>query len=198
MTHALRHDLVATKVTCRLQHRLSCYHAMTGDNAALNNMVAINTAGLRHVGHARKAHYECMQTMLLAGVLLPWNAMQVLSANPVDLAGPLIMARMKPGDPHQLWFQDFWNQFGCSTRQGAVGVLGETCHIKSQAFVLINKATRQLVWAGEEGQPLTLAPYSMGSNAELTRRCTLFDLASTVLQYNVHVNCTAIHCIKPE
>lgn len=109
--------------------------------------------------------------------------MQVLSANPADLAGPLIMARMKPGDPHQLWFQDFWNQFGCSTRQGAVGVLGETCHIKSQAFVLINKATKQLVWAGEEGQPLTLAPYSMGSNAELTRRCTLFDLASTVLRH---------------
>lgn len=94
------------------------------------------------------------------------------------------MARVKPGDPHQLWFQDFWNQFGCSTRQGAVGVLGETCHIKSQAFVLINKATRQLVWAGEEGQPLTLAPYSISSKAELTRRCTLFDLASTVPQHS--------------
>lgn len=109
-------------------------------------------------------------------------ALQVLSANPADLAGPLIMARMKPGNPHQLWFQDFWNQFGCSTRQGAAGVLGETCHIKSQAFVLINKATRQMVWAGEQGQPLTLAPYSMGNDAELTRRCTLFDLASTSLE----------------
>ena len=113
--------------------------------------------------------------------------MQVLSANPADLAGPLIMARMKPGDPNQLWFQDFWNQFGCSTSKGAGGVLGETCHIKSQAFVLINKATRQLVWAGEQGQPLTLAPYSMGSHPELTRCCTLFDLASTVLGCDMHV-----------
>ena len=108
--------------------------------------------------------------------------MQVLSANPTDLDSPLIMTHMKPGDPHQLWFQDFWNQFGCSTSTGAVSVLGETCYIKSQAFVLINKATRQLVWAGEEGQPLTLAPYNMGSDAQLTRRCTLFDLASTLLR----------------
>ena len=158
---------------------------MSGDNAALNNMIASNAAGWRRVGHAQSAHSQRMQTMtlLLAELLVPSCVMQVLSANPADLGGPLIMARMKPGDPHQLWFQDFWNQFGCSRRQGAVGVLGETCHIKSQAFVLFNKATRQLVWAGEEGQPLTLAPYSMGSNAELTRRCTLFDLASTLLQH---------------
>ena len=120
-------------------------------------------------------------------------ATQVLSANPADLAGPLIMARVKPGDPHQLWFQDFWNQFGCSRRQGAAGVLGETCHIKSQAFVLVNKATRQLVWASEEGQPLTLAPYSMASNAELTRRCTLFDLASTVLQHTPQLHGCVSH-----
>ena len=104
--------------------------------------------------------------------------MQVLSANPADLAGPLIMARQKPGDPHQLWYQDFWNQFGCSSSKAGLGMLGETCHTKSKAFVLINKATKQLVWAGEQGQPLRLAPYSMGSDADLTRRCTLFDQAS--------------------
>lgn len=85
------------------------------------------------------------------------------------------MARMKPGDPHQMWYQDFWNQFGCSTSKWSVGPFGETCHTKSQAFVLINKATMQLVWAGEQGQPLTLAEYSMGKDAGLTRRCTLFD-----------------------
>ena len=33
----------------------------------------------------------------------------------------------------------------------------------------------QLVWAGEQGQPLTLADYAMGKDADLTRRCTLFD-----------------------
>ena len=144
----------------------------------------------QHTISACKPGHCCWQVCYSHGT-------QVLSANPADLAGPLIMARVKPGDPHQLWFQDFWNQFGCSTRQGAVGVLGETCHIKSQAFVLINKATRQQVWAGEEGQPLTLAPYSMGSNAELTRRCTLFDLASAVPEYKIHVDCMAVHCVKP-
>ena len=112
--------------------------------------------------------------------------MQVLSANPADLTGPLIMARVKPRDPHQLWYQDFWNQFGCSR---AVGMLGETCHAKSKAFVLINKATRQLVWAGEQGQPLRLAPYSMGSNAELTRHCTLFDQARALMQHDAWMNC---------
>ncbi len=85
------------------------------------------------------------------------------------------MARMKPGDPHQMWYQDFWNQFGCSTSKWSIGPLGETCHTKSHAFVLINKATMQLVWAGEQGQPLTLADYAMGKDADLTRRCTLFD-----------------------
>ncbi len=85
------------------------------------------------------------------------------------------MARMKPGDAHQMWYQDFWNQFGCSNSKWSIGPLGETCHTKSQAFVLINKATMQLVWAGEQGQPLTLADYAMGKDAELTRRCTLFD-----------------------
>ena len=85
------------------------------------------------------------------------------------------MARMKPGDPHQMWYQDFWNQFGCSTSKWSIGPLGETCHTKSQAFVLINKATMQLVWAGEQGQSLTLADYAMGKDADLTRRCTLFD-----------------------
>lgn len=117
--------------------------------------------------------------------------MQVLSANPADSTGPLIMARVKPGDPHQLWYQDFWNQFGCSTSKGALGMLGETCHVKSKAFVLINKATRQLVWAGEPGQPLRLAPYSMGSNAELTRHCTLFDQASTLTRHGAWMCCIA-------
>ena len=101
--------------------------------------------------------------------------MQVLSANPADPTGPLIMARMKAGDPHQLWYQDFWNQFGSSTTKWSIGPLGETCHTQSQAFVLINKATKKLVWAGEQGQALTLADYAMGQDAELTRRCTLFD-----------------------
>ena len=114
-------------------------------------------------------HHSCTSTL------------QVLSANPADVTGPLIMACMKPGDPYQLWFQDFWNQFGCSIRNGPLGRLDETCHIKSQAFVLINRATKQLVWAGEQGQPLTLAPYSMGSDADRTRRCTLFDQASSML-----------------
>ena len=33
----------------------------------------------------------------------------------------------------------------------------------------------QLVWAGEQGQSLTVANYSTGKDADLTRRCTLFD-----------------------
>ncbi len=92
------------------------------------------------------------------------------------------MARMKPGDPHQMWYQDFWSQFGCSTSKWSIGPLGETCHTKSQAFVLINKATMQLVWAGEQGQPLTLADYAMGKDADLTRRCTLLDQVQPPLQ----------------
>ena len=86
------------------------------------------------------------------------------------------MARMQPGDPHQMWYQDFWNQFGSSTSKWSAGPLGETCHIRSQAFVLINKATMQMVWAGEMGQPLSLVDYAAGQDAELTRRCTLFDM----------------------
>lgn len=104
------------------------------------------------------------------------------------------MARMKPGDPHQLWYQDFWNQFGASTSKWSMGPLGETCHTKSQAFVLINKATRQLVWAGEQGQALTLADYSMGKEADLTRRCTLFDqVASFASLQRTYTNGHLVH-----
>ena len=93
------------------------------------------------------------------------------------------MARMQPGDSHQMWYQDFWNQFGSSTSKWSAGPLGETCHIRSQAFILINKATLQLVWAGEMGQPLTLVDYAARSDAELTRRCTLFDMVRFLSWY---------------
>ena len=42
--------------------------------------------------------------------------------------------------------------------------------------MLVNKATLQMVWAGEQGQALRLADYAAGQDADLTRRCTLFDL----------------------
>ena len=117
----------------------------------------------------------------------------MLSANPADLSGPLIMARTKPGDPHQMWYQDFWNQFGCSTSKWSIGPLGETCHTKSQAFVVMNKATMQVVWAGEPGQPLTLADYAMGKDADLTRRCTLFDQVLPPLQPALNLDsCAAL------
>lgn len=103
----------------------------------------------------------------------------MLSANPKDLDGPLVLAPIKPADPNQLWYQDFWNQFGAS--RSSWSIIRETHHIRSQAFVLINKATKRMIWAGGQNQPLRLVDYDMGADAEVTRRCTLFDMVSKLL-----------------
>ena len=51
----------------------------------------------------------------------------------------------------------------------------------------------QLVWAGEPGQPLTLADYAMGKDADLTRRCTLFDQVLPPLQLALNLDsCAAL------
>lgn len=107
--------------------------------------------------------------------------MQVLSANPIDLDGPLVLSPIRPGDPHQLWYQDFWNQFGASRSNWHI--IKETQHVKSEAFVLINKATKRMIWAGGKDQALRLVDYDAGADAEVTRRCTLFDTVCE--QYNV-------------
>lgn len=113
--------------------------------------------------------------------------MQVLSANPADIDGPLVLTPVKPGDPHQLWYQDFWNQFGCS--RSTWNVIKETQHIRSEAFVLINQATKRMIWAGDQDQPLRLVDYDMGADADNTRQCTLFDMVSQsyMLQYQASV-----------
>ena len=116
--------------------------------------------------------------------------MQVLSANPADIDGPLVLTPVRPGDPNQLWYQDFWNQFGCS--KSSWNVIKETQHIRSEAFVLINKATKRMIWAGGHDQPLRLVDYDVGADADTTRQCTLFDMVShffLVLQTQV---CSAL------
>ncbi|DBA79314.1 hypothetical protein WJX79_008846 [Trebouxia sp. C0005] len=179
---------------------------------AIVSTIAAGAAKMREFGHGAPTSALGARHYIQRPKIADWKHIHVfaaqdvvLSANPADLSGPLIMARMKPGDPYQMWYQDFWNQFGCSTSTWSIGPLGETCHTKSQAFVLINKATMQLVWAGEQGQPLTLADYAMGKDADLTRRCTLFDQGTDEQQvagddfrairptYNHKLNWTAGH-----
>ncbi|KAA6423453.1 MAG: hypothetical protein FRX49_06514 [Trebouxia sp. A1-2] len=178
---------------------------------AIVSTIAAGAAKMREFGHGAPTSALGARHYIQRPKIADWKHIHVfaaqdvvLSANPADLSGPLIMARMKPGDPYQMWYQDFWNQFGCSTSTWSIGPLGETCHTKSQAFVLINKATMQLVWAGEQGQPLTLADYAMGKDADLTRRCTLFDQGTDEQQvagddfrairptYNHKLNWTAV------
>ena len=104
-------------------------------------------------------------------------SLQVLSVNPEDPAGPLIMAPVRDNDPHQLWHQDHWRQFGKHKTTETVGIK-DTDHVNKDACVLISKATRQLLCCAGPGQPLRVIDYARGADGSAVRRGVVLDTVS--------------------
>lgn len=102
---------------------------------------------------------------------------QVLSVNPNDPAGPLVLSPVRDGDPHQLWHQDPWRQFGnCKTTE-TLGIK-DTDHVNKDACVLISKATKQLLCCGGSSQMLCVVDYARGTDGSAVRRGVVLDTVS--------------------
>ena len=110
--------------------------------------------------------------------------LQVLSVNPDDIDGPLIMAPVRDNDPHQLWHQDHWRQFGNAKVKNCIKVNGkevikgitETDHVNKEACVLISKSSRRLLCCGGRDQLLRLADYARGADGDAVRRAVVLDM----------------------
>ena len=77
------------------------------------------------------------------------------------------MAPVRDGDPHQLWHQDHWRQFGNPKIKALVkGLKGvnEINHVDKEACVLISKSTRKLLCCGGRDQLLRVVDYAGGAN----------------------------------
>lgn len=98
----------------------------------------------------------------------------VLSVNPDDRAGPLILAPVRDSDHHQLWHQDQWRQYGNHKTTETLGIK-DTDHVNKDACVLISKATKQLLCCGGSGQLLRLVDYARGNDGTAVRRGVVLD-----------------------
>lgn len=98
----------------------------------------------------------------------------MLSVNPDDVGGPLILAPVRDGDPHQLWHQDSWRQYGNCKTTDTLGIK-DTDHVNKDACVLISKATKQLLSCGSSDQLLHCVDYARGNDGDAVRRGVVLD-----------------------
>ena len=107
--------------------------------------------------HECDVHTHCISCLVV----------QVLSANPADTSTPLVLAPVQDHNPHQLWYQDHWRQFG---NPGA-----NNDHVNKEAFVLINKATMKLLASRTDEHHLRLVDYGRGQSGDATRECVVLE-----------------------
>ena len=111
-----------------------------------------------------------------------------LVCEPDDVDGPLIMAPVRDGDPHQLWHQDHWRQFRNAKVKNCIKINGtefqgmtETDHVNKEACVLISKSTRRLLCCDGRDQLLRLTEYARGADGAAgaaVRRGFTLDMVS--------------------
>ncbi|KAL3131611.1 hypothetical protein ABBQ38_007908 [Trebouxia sp. C0009 RCD-2024] len=112
-----------------------------------------------HLRHPHVSNWKHIQVSSASGL--------VLSANPADISAPLILAPVQDHNPHQLWYQDHWRQFG---NPGA-----NSDHVNKEAFVLINKATMKLIACRTDEHHLRLIEYGRGKGGDATRECVVLE-----------------------
>lgn len=93
---------------------------------------------------------------------------------------PLLLAAVRDGDPSQLWHQDHWRQFGNSTVTATLG-MQDIDHLNKEAFVLVNKATQQMLACGSHGEPTGMVDYAPGCNGPAVRKLILMEPVSHFL-----------------
>lgn len=98
----------------------------------------------------------------------------MLSANPSDPRAPLTLAPPADGDPYQLWHQDHWRQFGNHKVTATLG-MQDIDHVNKEAFVLINKGTKQMLSCGSHGEPMGLVDYAPGCDGTAVRKLILME-----------------------